>query len=428
MRRMRGAITASDHSKTEAHVIRLLVVIFLILALALPFAGYAQDTLVDSKLLAEAKRIAQSVIIVDTHIDAPYRIKRKPIDITVRTEGGDFDYVRAREGGLNGAFMSIFTPARLEEQGGSRALADTLIDVVQGVVVGFPTKFGLATSPQEVREIAASGRVALILGMENGSPLEGDLRNLKHFEERGVRYITLAHGKDNQICDSSYDDRATWKGLSPFGRRVVSEMNRLGVIVDVSHVSDDAFYQILELTKAPVIASHSSCRRFTPGFHRNMDDDMIRALARNGGVIHINFGSTFIDDEVRRRFDAGKADAEHFARDNGFDIDHPEVRAHRRRFYEEHPVGFADVRDVADHIDHVVRLVGADHVGLGSDFDGVGDSLPTGLKDVSDYPNLIYELLKRGYTRDEVEKICSGNLFRVWKEVELVAGRTPGSN
>ncbi|MDH3217770.1 MAG: dipeptidase, partial [Candidatus Krumholzibacteria bacterium] len=359
---------------------------------------------------------------IDTHIDVPYRLRKKEVDISRRTESGDFDYVRARDGGLDAAFMSIFTPAEYEGQGRSKELADSLIDMVEGFAVRWPDRFGVATSAAEVIELKSLGRFALLLGMENGSPIEGDLANLRYFHGRGVRYITLAHAKDNHLCDSSYDDSETWGGLSSFGRRVVREMNNLGIMIDVSHVSDETFYQVMRLSEAPVIASHSSCRQFTPGWQRNMSDDMIKLLAKNGGVIHINFGSVFISDECRRRFYAGKDKADEFARENGLDAKDKAVKEFRDHYFKEYPVGFADVTEVADHIDHVVGLVGVEHVGFGSDFDGVGDSLPTGLKDVSYYPSLVKELLVRGYSDSDLEKICSGNLLRVWREVERIAG------
>ncbi|MEE9268624.1 MAG: dipeptidase [Candidatus Krumholzibacteria bacterium] len=377
--------------------------------------------------LAHATRLAQDFIIADTHIDVPYRLWKKMEDISVATEGGDFDYPRAKRGGLDAVFMSIFTPWQQEEKGGSKALADSLIDLVEGFAVRWPAKFAMATSVDEAKEAVEAGKIALMLGMENGSPIEGDLGNLEYFARRGVRYVTLTHSKDNHICDSSYDDSGTWGGLSPFGKKVVPEMNRLGVMIDISHVSDKAFYQVMGLSKAPAIASHSSCRHFTPGFERNMDDEMIKLLAKNGGVIQINFGSTFINEDCRRRFYIGKDKAEQYARENDLDPEGPEARAWRTKYFEDNPHGFADISDVADHIDHVVRLVGVDHVGFGSDFDGVGDTLPTGLKDVSHYPNLIAALLERGYGEGDIEKMCSGNLFRVWREVERVARESRAS-
>jgi membrane dipeptidase len=373
------------------------------------------------QFLPRALELATKFIILDTHIDVPYRLRNEMQDISVRTESGDFDYPRAVAGGLDGCFMSIYTPAKLESQRRSKALADSLIDLVEGFAIRWPDKFAVATSPDEVIDLREEGMFALMLGMENGSPLEGDVKNLRYFHARGVRYITLTHSKNNHICDSSYDKTRTWNGLSAFGRLVIKEMNRLGIMIDVSHVSDDTFHQVMELTRAPVIASHSSCRHFTPGFERNMSDDMIRKLAKNGGVIQINFGSIFISEKCRLRFYEGRDKALQWAQENDIDPEHKSVREWRDHYFEEHPVGVADVTDVANHIDHVVQLVGVEHVGFGSDFDGVGDSLPTGLKDVSYFPNLIKELLARGYEEEDIEKICSGNLLRVWRDVERVA-------
>jgi membrane dipeptidase len=206
---------------------------------------------------------------------------------------------------------------------------------------------------------------------------------------------------------------------------VVKEMNRLGIMIDVSHVSDSAFYQILRVTKAPVIASHSSCRHFTPGWERNMSDDMIRMLAKNGGVIQINFGSSFLRDEVRRYHEETRNVLNKYYEEHKLLPTDTLAQEYAKQYREQHPPIYADVKDVVDHIDHVVQLVGVDYVGLGSDFDGVGDSLPTGLKDVSMYPNLIYELLDRGYSEEDIKKICGENLMRVWAQVEKIAAGYP---
>jgi len=255
--------------------------------------------------------------------------------------------------------------------------------------------------------------------MENGSPIEGDLENLRHFHGRGVRYITLCHGKDNHICDSSYDTRHTHSGLSPFGRLVVRRMNEQGIIVDISHVSDDAFWQALEITRAPLIASHSSLRHFVPGFERNMSDEMVRALGKNGGVVMINFGSSFLTAAANEYYERRERELGELQRTLGDGTD--AFRAARARWELANPLPRASVRDVADHIDRVVRLAGIDHVGFGSDFDGVGDSLPTGLEDVSKYPNLIAELVRRGYSDEAVEKVCGANALRVLETCERVA-------
>ncbi|HUO83406.1 MAG TPA: dipeptidase [Gammaproteobacteria bacterium] len=371
--------------------------------------------------LDEARRIAAEHIIVDTHIDVPYRLREELEDIARRTEGGDFDYPRAREGGLDAAFMSIYVPPRYETSGGAIDLADELIDLIEKLAADAPDKFAMAYSPDDVRSNFVAGRMSFALGMENGAPIAGDLDNLRHFHARGIRYITLAHSKSNHIADSSFDTERPWQGLSEFGEAVVGEMNRLGLMIDVSHISDDAFRDVIALTRAPVIASHSSARHFTPGFERNMSDDMIVALAENGGVIQINFGSAFLTAEASAWLTRYLGRFDEFVTTKRLDPESDEATAFRDAYIEKHPLPFASLDDVLDHIDHVVAVAGVDHVGLGSDFDGVGDSLPVGLKDVSGYPNLIAGLLLRGYSKADIEKILSGNILRVWTEVEAQA-------
>lgn len=359
-------------------------------------------------------QLAQEILIIDTHIDVPYRLSRFPEDITTRTSRGDFDLVRAREGGLNCAFFSIYVPAELEITGKAFSLADSLISMVDSLVKANPDQMAFAFSPADVLQNVKKGLFSVALGMENGSPIEGKLQNLSYFRQRGIRYITLAHSRNNHICDSSYDTERKWNGLSPFGEEVVKEMNRLGIMIDVSHVSDSAFYDILKISTVPVIASHSSCRHFTPGWERNMSDEMITALASHGGVIQINFGTSFL----RGDFDQKMREAYRQMREHHYRWDSKEGQEFLKQYMKEHGIQLATVKDVADHIDHVVQLVGINHVGLGSDFDGLGETLPTDLKDVSMLPNLIAELLTRGYTREEIEKICGLNLLRVWQAVE----------
>jgi membrane dipeptidase len=389
-------------------------------------AVFAISTLYVSNILAitvsdKANKLAQENIIIDSHIDVPYRIEKKWVDVTKATKDGDFDYPRAKQGGLNAPFMSIYIPASLDNSASSTKLADKLIDYVEAIVGRAPNKFAIATSTADVEQQFANGLISLPLGMENGSPIQGDLANLQHFYERGIRYITLAHSQANHISDSSYDLRRKWKGLSPFGKELVQEMNKLGVLIDISHVSDAAFYQTIELTQTPVIASHSSLRAFTPGFERNMDDEMIKALGKNGGVIQINFGSTF----VTRRANAwsNKRSAGQKVVEDKFGKDSDEYKGFRDKFTEENPMPYATLDSVLDHIDHVVKLIGIDHVGIGSDYDGVGDSLPKDLKDVSTYPNLIQGLLNRGYSDKNIVKILSGNFMRVWKINEKYAAK-----
>ncbi len=372
----------------------------------------------EQSLEKQAQQLAQELLILDTHVDLPYRLNTKKMeDVSQRTELGEFDYPRAKAGGLDAVFMSIYVPARYQTTGGAKEAADNLIDLVEGLGKSWPDKFSPAYSPNDVRRNFGRGVISLALGIENGAALEKKLSNLEHFYKRGVRYISLVHGTNNQLGDSSYDSNRKWNGLSPWGRKVVAEMNRLGIMIDVSHLSDESFYDVLELSSAPVIASHSSCRHFTPDWERNMSDEMITVLAEKGGVIQVNFGSMFLTSEYR---EWNKRVAS-YVDEKGVKWDSPEATQLIEELREEVPAPEVTVRDVAVHIDHVVRLVGINHVGLGSDYDGVGGELPIGMEDVSGYPNLILELLTRNYSRDDIRKVCSENLLRVWTEVERTA-------
>ena len=388
-----------------------------------PWAGKS-----DEELRQIADELAQKYIITDGHVDLPYRLEARNfrltkefIGIPIETDDGDFDYVRAKEGGLDAPFMSIYIPSSYQETGGAKEFADELIDMVNGIAEAHPDKFRVATTAKQVKKNFKKGIISLPMGMENGAPIEDDIANVQYFYDRGIRYITLTHGKDNQICDSSYDDTGTWGGLSPFGREVVKEMNRVGIMVDISHVSDDAFYQAVELSEVPCIASHSSLRHFTPDFVRNMSDDMVKKLAEKGGVIQINFGSGFLDQKIRDYQAEKREELRMMLAEKGLEYTDDEAEPIIKQFQKDNPNLYSDVEKVADHIDRVVQLVGIDHVGLGSDFDGVGDSLPTGLKDVSQYPNLIFTLMKRGYSKEDIAKVCYKNVFRVWKEVQKYA-------
>jgi membrane dipeptidase len=319
--------------------------------------------------------------------------------------------------------MSIYTPSELEATGGSFALANILIDSSEALAGRAPDKFMMVHNTADAEKARQKGLIGLALGMENGSPIEDKLENVQFFYNRGIRYITLAHALSNHISDSSYDTNRPWHGLSPFGREVVAEMNRVGIMVDISHVSDEAFYQVLEITKAPVIASHSSARYFTPGFERNMSDDMIKALAANGGVIQINFASSFLTKTARDWSDTMDKAQKAWLAETGNAADSEAAREWEKTYRAAQPFPYATISDLADHFDHVVELVGADHVGIGSDFEGVGDSLPVGIKDVSFYPALIEELLRREYSPQQIEAILGGNLMRVWRAVEQAAAQ-----
>jgi membrane dipeptidase len=370
---------------------------------------------------ARAGHLAHDLVIVDTHVDLPDRLSKKPADVSRSTNDGEFDYPRAMQGGLNAPFMSIYVPANYQK-GGATEKAHSLIDIVEGLAHQSPDKFAIPQSMEEVLDHTAAGLISLPLGMENGAALEGSLSNLEVFHARGIRYITLTHSRNNDICDSSYDRSSQWRGLSPFGRELVPAMNRLGVMVDISHVSDETFFHVMELTEAPAIASHSSCRRFTPGWERNISDEMIEVLAARGGVVGINFGSAFLTEKANLVME-GMMDAHHqFMVDRGLEDGEPEADAHFDQLKEASPLPATNLTDVADHVDHIVELVGDEHVGIGSDFEGVDGELPDGLSDVGQYPNLLAELMRRGYSDESLARICGQNMLRVWSRVEQIAG------
>ena len=378
-----------------------------------------------SQAPAAARQLAQDALIVDTHIDAPTELLKHWNDLGQPSPTTEFDYPRARAGGLDVAFMSIYTSPGEDAAGKAWQVANTQIDVIEALVARHPDKFALLRSPADVERLRAGGRVLLALGMENGAPIGDDLAQLARFHARGVRYITLAHSQNNRISDSSYDLARRWDGLSPFGEQVVARMNELGIMVDVSHLSDAAVADVLRVTDVPVIASHSGMRHFTPGFERNLSDELAKSIASEGGVVQIVFGNAFIDaksaanTQVYFRVEAvlhgdnaaavaaGKPARSSEAFDKDWDAAHPPLPTR--------------IDAVLDQIDHAVKVAGIDHVGIGSDFDGVGGALPEGLRSVADYPNLVAGLQGRGYSDADIRKILGGNLLRVWHAVEARA-------
>lgn len=378
----------------------------------------------DEKLMQVADSLAQAFIIADGHVDLPYRLTVKRFRLTkeflgipVSSTEGDFDYVRAKKGGLDAPFMSIYIPTDQQQPGVAKNLADSLMDMVDAIVKEHPDKFAAAGTPDDIIANTKAGKISLPFGMENGAPIENDLSNIKYFYDRGIRYITLTHSKDNQIGDSSGDTTRTWGGLSPFGIEVVKEMNRVGIMVDISHVHDTTFYEVMKLTKVPCIASHSSCRVFAPTVKRDMTDDMIKKMGENGGVIMINFYNAFLDSAVVNQNDRNRKKLKAILDEQKLTFQDSLAKPIITQFEKDNPSLKTDVQMVANHIDHVVKIAGIDHVGIGSDYDGVDGELPTGLEDVSKYPNLIFELLKRGYSPEDIEKICYKNIFRVWNKV-----------
>lgn len=418
-------------TQTTFFVMRIKIVLLLVCT-ALTFSCTEKkpiDTMNDDQLRAFADELAHKFIIADSHVDFPERLKDNKIllneatkSIVLSDSGGEFDYERSKKGGLNSPFMSIYIPSSYQKQNDTgKSFADSLINNVLAITSLFPDKFALANSPTEVEANFKVGKISLPMGMENGAPIGNDLANVKYFHDRGIRYITLTHSKDNQICDSSGDTTRTWNGLSPFGREVVAEMNRVGIMVDISHVDDTTFYQVMKLTKAPCIASHSSCRAFAPTVRRDMTDEMIKVLGKNDGVMMINFYNAFLDSAVVNQNVKNKKKLSALLNAKGLQSTDSAAKPIIEQFSKENPPLKSDVEMVANHIDHVVKLAGIDHVGIGSDYDGVEGETPTGLEDVSKYPNLIYTLLKRGYTEEDIAKICYENIWRVWNKVERVS-------
>jgi membrane dipeptidase len=402
----------------KAITLQLMMTVPMVLNLCLPQNAEASA---DEKLKSKARELARELMLIDTHLDTPYELQKNRLDISKRNQQGHFDYIRARQGGLDAVFMAVYVPPEYEAKGGARAFADKTIDLVTGFAQKWPQKFRMAGSVEEIRTQFGDDRISIVLGLENGAPIEGDLANLKHFHERGVRYITLCHSQNNHICDSSFDEGPKWHGLSPFGKEVVREMNRLGMMIDVSHASDEAFHQIIRLSEAPVAATHSGCRHFTPGWQRNLSDEMIRLLAEKDGVIQINFGSIFVNAKINAEFANRRAEIRRYIEANN--LQGEEKDQYLKQQWKSAQFSKAHLADVAAHIDHVVKLVGIEHVGLGSDFDGVTE-LPEGLEDVSCYPNLIYELLKKGYRDADIRSLCAENFLRVWMAVEKAARRS----
>ena len=390
--------------------------------------AFALATLLSPCALAQtdaAKHLAQDAVIVDTHIDAPGVLRDHWADLGKAADGFEFDYTKARAGGLDVAFMSIYTSAKQDDDGSAYQVANEMIDAMEALAARHPDRFALLRSPGDVDRLRAGNRVLLPLGMENGAPIGDDLSRLQFFFDRGIRYITLAHSTPNRIADSSYAIERKWHGLSPFGRQVVAEMNRLGIMVDVSHVSDEAAQQAIALSRAPVIASHSAFRHFTPGFERNISDELAKAVAASGGVVQIPFGTAFVNPQ------GAAATQAHFRAINDFNRRNAELKAagkpeESREDFDKswaaaHPPPPTKIDAVLDQVEYAVKLIGVDHVGIGSDFDGVDGELPDGLRTTADYPNLVAGLQARGFKEAEIRKILGGNLLRTWAAVEACA-------
>lgn len=364
-------------------------------------------------------QLAQQAVIVDTHIDAPSLQVKEWLDIK-GMEKRNFSFAGARQGGLDVAFMSVYTSPTNDELGTAEQLADQQIDAMEAMVQRYPKQFAILRDPNDIAK--NKGKVLLAFGMENAAPIGDQLSKLRKFADRGVSYITLAHSDNNRLSDSSYAIAKKWNGLSPFGREAVAEMNRLGIMVDVSHLADASALEAIQLSKVPVIATHSAFRHFTPGFERNVSDELAKAIAVKGGVIQVTFGIQFVNPQAAKNtqdyFIALKAFKDRYAKDVASGTKPAQTEAEFDAAWDkDHPIPATGIDAVADHIEYGVKLVGIDHIGIGSDFDGVGESLPTGLRTAADYPNLIAELRKRGFTDAQLRKILGENTIRLWKQV-----------
>lgn len=367
-----------------------------------------------------ARNLAQDAVIVDTHIDAPTELLKTWLDLG-EAQPREFDYPKARAGGLDVAFMSIYTSSGQDEDGTAYAVANRMIDAVEKMANDHPDRFALLRSPRDIDTLRRRDRVLLPLGMENGAPIGDDVGMLRFFYDRGVRYVTLAHSANNRIADSSYATDKRWNGISPFGHEVIAEMNRLGMMIDVSHLSDAAVAQSVELSRTPVVATHSALRHFTPDFERNLSDELAKAIAAKGGVIQIPFGNAFVDPKSAAKTQAYFVAYNAYLQQHAAGKTTQTVSEFDDAWDKANPPLTVGIDAVLDQIDYGVKLVGIDHIGIGSDFDGVSGALPEGLKTVADYPNLIAGLQARGYSNADLRKILGGNLLRVWRRVEAAA-------
>jgi membrane dipeptidase len=373
----------------------------------------------------EVERITQQVldhaIMVDTHEDTPQMILDEGYDLDDPHSPFMVSIPKMREGHLGAAFFSIWVDVKYPRHDVVKRALD-LMDATYAQVAAHPGELGMATTADDIVRLHGQGKIAILMGVEGGHEIEDDLGILDSYFRLGARYMTLTHTADTDWADSS-GDKPRWNGLTDFGRHVVARMNRLGMMVDISHVSDQTFYDVIASTKAPVIASHSSCRALVNA-PRDMTDDMIRALAKNGGVIQINFYPAFLDQKFAYAYAkvAAKIDSKEGALEKQYANDRArmarEIRAMQAR--EQAGIPRPNYTRIADHVDHAVQVGGIDHVGIGSDFDGI-DNTPVGMEDVSKIPTLVRELARRGYSEGDIEKIMGGNLLRVMRQVEEVS-------
>jgi membrane dipeptidase len=374
-------------------------------------------------LTDEARALHKDSLVVDGHNDLPWQFREKKdlsfltLDIARRQKGIHTDIPRLREGGVGAQFWAAYVPATTRKDHSAVRMTLEQIDVIHRMVKSYPNDFEFARTADDIVRIHKSGKIASLIGVEGGHSIDDSLGVLRCYYDLGVRYMTLTHSETLDWADSA-TDKPKSNGLSPFGEEVVFEMNRLGMMVDISHVSADTMRHVLRVTRAPVIFSHSSA--FALADHpRNVPDDVLKLMPKNGGLVMVNFYSGFIVPEAarmrRRMFEVARDLKAKYP-------DEKEFQAALDQYRKDNPIPRGTIHDVADHIEHVIKVAGIDHVGLGSDFDGI-DSTPEGLDDVSKYPYITQELLNRGYKPDQIRKVLGENFLRVFREIEKAAGR-----
>ena len=411
-------------------ILRYLYPVFSLFALFI--SGCTGETLTnEEKLVQKALEIHKRVLTVDTHADTPLRMIQPGFNMAERHDpnetGSKVDYPRMKEGGLDAIFFAAFVAQDIRDDDGNSRAKALCLQMIDSIVVSTQRNadiVGLALDPDDAYTLEKEGKRAIYIGIENGYPVGKDLSNVAEYFEKGVRYITLVHSSNNDLADSATDpDGPEHGGISDFGAEVVQEMNRLGIMVDVSHGNDSVFYDAIALSKAPIIASHSNARAVTP-HDRNMTDEMLKLMAENGGVVQLTMLADYLRtappnaerDSAVAALRASMKPAGEMTQE-----DREALRQSFRELNEKFPAPPATVEHVADHIDHIVKVAGIDHVGIGCDFDGGGGI--EGVFDASEVMNITIELVKRGYTEEQIEKIWGGNLIRVFKEVQVVAER-----
>ncbi|MDT0607446.1 dipeptidase [Croceitalea rosinachiae] len=394
-------------------------------------ANQEPKTETEEELVQRALEIHKKVLTVDTHADTPLRMIEPGFDMSVRHDpnetGSKVDYPRMKEGGLDAIFFAAFVAQDIRDDDGNsraKALCLQMIDSVKASTERNSDVVGLALNPDDAYALEKEGKRAIYVGIENGYPIGSDLSNVEEYYDKGVRYITLVHSSNNDLADSATDENGTEHGgISEFGAKVVGEMNRLGIMVDISHGNDSVFYDAIKLSKAPIIASHSNARSVTD-HRRNMTDEMLTLMAENGGVVQLTMLADYLREappNIERDSAMAALRANMKPISEMTDEERSALRKQFQEINETYPNPPATVKHVADHIDHIVKVAGIDHVGIGCDFDGGGGI--QGIFDASEVMNITIELVRRGYTEEQIEKIWGGNLIRVFKEVQEIAAK-----